>query len=55
MTKDWGEANKDWNLFIANWYGCDLCHGWHGDQAACAAGLKTHYRHQFCILQRCAC
>ena len=52
VTKEWGEANKNWNLFIVNFFGCDFCNGWHGDSAACAEGLKAHFRYQFCTLQR---
>ena len=54
MTKDWGDANKNWNLYISNFFSCDFCNALHGDTAACAEGLKTHFRYQFCTLQRYA-
>ena len=54
VTKDWGDANKNWNLYISNFFSCDFCNALHGDTAACAEGLKTHFRYQFCTLQRCA-
>ena len=52
VTKEWGEANTNWNLYIANFFGCDFCNAFHGDSTACAEGLKAHFRYQFCTLQR---
>ena len=55
-TKEWGEANKEWNLYIVNFFGCDFCNPYYSDEerAAHAEGLKVHFSHQSCTLQRYA-
>ena len=57
MTKEWGETNKRWSLFVSRFYGCELCRGGGmapGGLAACAASYREHYEFAHCRFQRCA-
>lgn len=55
-TKEWGEDNKRWNLFITRFYDCELCDTGRGKEplSKCHKSYLEHYDFAFCRFHRCA-
>ena len=54
-TKEWGESNKRWNLFITRFYDCELCDAGRGKERMdkCHKSYLEHYDWAFCRFHRC--
>ncbi|BDA50039.1 probable glycosyltransferase 2 [Coccomyxa sp. Obi] len=53
-TKEWGEDNKRWNLFITRFYDCELCDAGRGKEplSKCHKSYLEHYDFAFCRFHR---
>lgn len=55
LTKEWGNENKRWKLFITRFFDCELCHGEGNTQAEmdkCHASMQEHFNFASCRMQR---
>ncbi len=53
-TKQWGEDNKRWNLFITRFYDCELCDRGRSKEALakCHKSYLDHYDFAYCRFHR---
>ena len=55
ITKDWGDANKRWKLFITRFFDCEICDGNGmptGLMDKCHASMREHYEFASCRTHR---